>query len=196
MQLTETQEALLPSEEANVRCNRLDLIEKQRIEEDAEAEARKSNFQKFYQINQEQSHHFTTLISKNPKAAAILNFIFEKMDKSNALICSYKIFQARFEISQATVARSIKYLQDNGFIHVMKSGTSNVYVANPNLVWKTYGKNAKYCEFPANIILDFDEQEQAYKDMFKTAMHTEIVEKVTDEGKTDTDTSNSVCKTA
>ena len=75
------------------------------------------------------------------------------MDKYNAVVCSYKVFQEALGIGQATVARSVKYLKDNGFLYIYKSGTSNVYVANKNLVWNSWGNNQEYCEFPANIVL-------------------------------------------
>ena len=63
-------------------------------------------------------------------------------------------------MGQATVARSIKYLKEHGFIYVYKTGTSNVYVANKDLVWNSWGSNVEYCEFPANIVLSKSEQEE------------------------------------
>ena len=35
----------------------------------------------------------------------------------------------------------------------------NVYTINPKIIWKSWGKNIKYCEFPANIIISKAEQE-------------------------------------
>ena len=66
-------------------------------------------------------------------------------------------------MGQATVARSIKYLKENGFLYVYKTGTSNVYVANKDLVWNSWGNNVEYCEFPANIVLSASEQEERSK---------------------------------
>ena len=37
------------------------------------------------------------------------------MDKYNAVICSYKVFQETLGMGQATVARCVKYLKDHGF---------------------------------------------------------------------------------
>ena len=75
------------------------------------------------------------------------------MDKYNAVVCSYKVFQEALGIGQATVARSVKYLKDNGFLYIYKSGTSNVYVANKKSCVEQLGNNQEYCEFPANIVL-------------------------------------------
>ena len=85
------------------------------------------------------------------------------MDKYNAVVCSYKVFQEALGMGQATVARSIKYLKENGFLYVYKTGTSNVYVANKDLVWNSWGNNVEYCEFPANIVLSASEQEERSK---------------------------------
>ena len=66
-------------------------------------------------------------------------------------------------MSGRTISRAIKYLKDNGFLYIYKSGTSNVYVANKNLVWNSWGNNREYCEFPANIVLSKSEQEERAK---------------------------------
>lgn len=153
-----------------------DLQHEETVREKEEQEARKSNFKQFYQINSAEASKFTQLIAKEPKAAAILNFMFELMDKTNALMCSHKVLQKRFDISESTVKRAIKILRDGGFIHVYKSGSSNVYVVNPNLAWKTYGKNAKYCDFPATIVLDYDEQEvKELRKNYKSKMNRNVI---------------------
>ena len=85
------------------------------------------------------------------------------MDKYNAVVCSYKVFQDALDMGQATVARSIKYLKEHGFLYVYKTGSSNVYVANKDLVWNSWGNNREYCEFPANIVLTASEQEERSK---------------------------------
>lgn len=85
-------------------------------------------------------------------------FIVAHMDGYNALVCSYKVIEEALGISQATVARSIKFLKDKGMIYVRKSGTSNVYTLNPEIAWKSWGSNKKYCKFPASILLSKGEQ--------------------------------------
>lgn len=123
----------------------------------------RSPFTKFYQINKETSKYLQNITDENPKALKILFFIFEHMDKYNAVVCSYKVLQEALNISPATITRAIKYLKDKSFIYVYKSGTANIYIANPNLVWNSWGSNTKYCEFPANVILSANEQEERDK---------------------------------
>lgn len=137
-----------------------DLKEQKRKEEEQLTRTRKSPFSRFYQINKDNSEYLRSCLKENPKALELLFFIFDHMDKYNAVICSYKVLQEALSMGQATVARSIKYLKDNGFLYVYKTGTSNVYVANKELVWNSWGTNTKYCEFPANILLSKTEQEE------------------------------------
>ena len=58
-----------------------------------------------------------------------------------------------------------QFLTENGFIYIKKSGTANVYLLNPEIMWKSWSNNMKYCEFPANVIITESEQEAE-----KTAM--------------------------
>lgn len=159
---------VLVGEESTVRQEsfeqraRLLAMEKEREAREAEEKrekAKRSPFERFYQVNTENNKFLTELATKQPKALAILLFIFEHMDNYNALMASHRVFEEQFQISQATVKRCIRYLKEHGYIYIYKSGTSNVYVANNNLAWKSYGKNAKYCKFPASVILSSSEQD-------------------------------------
>ena len=141
-----------------------DLEEQEYKEQERYKKACKSPYNKFYQVNIDNSLALRDCLDGNPKALKLLLFIFDHMDNYNALICSYKVFQEALKMSKATIQRAIRYLKDSGFLYVYKSGTSNVYVANKNLVWKSWGTNFEYCKFPANIILAESEQEDSRLD--------------------------------
>lgn len=140
-----------------------DLKDQERKEQEQLARTRKSPFNKFYQVNKDNSDYLRSCLDENPKALKLLFFIFDHMDKYNAVVCSYVVFSEELKMSKATIQRAIKYLKDNGFLYVYKTGTSNVYVANKDLVWNSWGNNVEYCEFPANIILSRTEQEERSK---------------------------------
>lgn len=140
-----------------------DLKDQERKEQEQLARTRKSPFSSFYQVNKDNSEYLRSCLKENPKALELLFFIFDHMDKYNAVMCSYQVFQDALCMSSRTVSRCIKYLKDNGFLYVYKSGSSNVYVANKDLVWNSWGSNVEYCEFPANIILSASEQEEHAK---------------------------------
>lgn len=140
-----------------------DLKDQERKEQEQLARTRKSPFTNFYQVNKDNSEYLRSCLDENPKALKLLFFVFDHMDKYNAVMCSYQVFQEASGLSKATVQRCIKYLKDNGFLYVYKSGSSNVYVANKDLVWNSWGNNVEYCEFPANIVLSASEQEERSK---------------------------------
>ena len=141
----------------------IDLIAKEQEELEELKRQKKSPFARFYQVNKDNSEYLRSCLKENPKALQVLFFIFDHMDKYNAVVCSYKVFQDALDMGQATVARSVKYLKEHGFLYVYKTGSSNVYVANKDLVWNSWGNNREYCEFPANIVLTASEQEERSK---------------------------------
>ncbi len=120
--------------------------------------AHKSPFSQFYQVNKNHSDELIWLVKENRSAYCILLFLTNHMDKYNAVMCSYTVLQEALGVSPATIRRAIKLLKENGYIHIYKSGTSNVYVLNPDLVWNSWGNNKQYCQFPVNVILSKSEQ--------------------------------------
>jgi DNA-binding transcriptional ArsR family regulator len=135
---------------------------------------KKSPYKNFIQVNKDFYKAEDWLMAKSPIAYRIFKFLINGMDGYNAVVCSYKVLQENFEISQVTVARSIKLLKEKGYIAVFKSGTSNVYTLNDKIVWNSWGTNYAYSKFPANIILSISEQEEATKRKIKMIKHKEI----------------------
>ena len=119
------------------------------------------------------------LMKKSGIASSILNFIMEHMDNKNALCCSYQVFIDYFDISKDTVRRSIKLLKDNGFIDVLKSGTSNVYIVNDEVAWTSWENQKKYCKFQGNILISATENKDYYYrsqfDIFKALRERENI---------------------
>lgn len=145
--------------EVSFSTRKHEIEAEKQAEKDVEKRMKNSPYKSFCQVNDEAFKYLRSL-ADHPTAIKLLFFILEHMDGYNALVCSYTVFQEAFGISQATVARTIRYLRENGFICIKKSGTANVYIVNDSLVWKSWGKNTKYCEFPANVVITCSEQEQ------------------------------------
>ncbi|ELC8423362.1 hypothetical protein G6Z12_13590 [Clostridium perfringens] len=128
---------------------------------------RKSKFKDWYQVNREHSDKLINLAIKNPKANALLFFLLDNMDGYNAVQCSSVVFKEALGMSRTTSYRYLKYLADNGFIAILKSGTANIYVINDDLAWSSWGKNKKYCKFPANVILSATENKEYIENLKK-----------------------------
>ena len=125
-------------------------------------ERRKSPYKKWVQTNtsKEACEADYWLVAHSPAAYRISKFLVANMDRYNAVICSYKVMQEKFNLGQATVARAIKLLKKHKFVDIVKSGTSNVYMINKQLYWNSWGTNYAYAEFGAKIIISASEQDE------------------------------------
>lgn len=145
--------------------------EKQREKED-QKRLKKSPYKDFVQFNRETYKAEDWLMSKSPIAYRILKFLIHNMDGYNSVICSYKVMQEQFNVSSDTIRIAIKLLKDKKYVDVYKTGTSNVYSINKNIVWNSWGSNFEFAKFGANIILSENEQQERVKLQIKK--HNEI----------------------
>jgi DNA-binding transcriptional ArsR family regulator len=152
-------------------------------EEKQRHDGRKSPFSRWTQYNNEHTRELMWLTLKHPKAHAILLFLVDQMDKYNAVICSYAVLQEVLSISKSTVHRNIRVLADNGFLTVLKSGTSNVYAINDSVYWKSWKNNRKYSKFPANVVLSLSEQDKDYQQLNLDGLCPDKTPKVKEKSK-------------
>ena len=99
----------------------------------------------------------TELGSNNAMAFKLFMFLCKHMDGGNALCVSMQTLCELIETSRQTLSKSVKYLKDNGWVCVLKSGTSNVYIVNPDVAWTSYGYQKSYCKFTATVMLSSTE---------------------------------------
>lgn len=144
-----------------------ELKELNKLDQKTIEQEQKSNYTRWSQFNLEYTAELIWLASNHAKAHAILLYLIDNADKYNTVMCSYQVFEELLGVSRQTISTAIKVLKDNGFIYVYKSGVSNVYCINPDLFWKSYGKNVIHCKFPANIILSLKEQDKQYQKQFE-----------------------------
>ena len=161
------------------------LKEQERSDAENRKREKHSPFSRWTQYNNAHTREMMWLTLKHPKAYAILLFLVDQMDEYNAVMCSYQVLQEVLNVGQATIARNIKVLKENGFIAILKSGTSNVYAINDSIYWKSWGNNRKYSKFPANVVLAMSEQEKSYQVKFNdlTAGKVKTVDVKNEEGK-------------
>lgn len=128
--------------------------------------AKHSPFKEFAQLNLKNTEYLISLNKQNPTALNILLFFMQHANGLNKIVCSQQVLMEYFSVSRSTVSRCIALLKEHGFIHIIKSGTANIYILNKDLFWKSYGTNVQYCEFPAHVVLSKAEQRD-YKKIFK-----------------------------
>jgi CTP-dependent riboflavin kinase len=107
----------------------------------------------------------------NVSASKVFEFLKATMNSKNIVCVSVQTLAKRLDISERSVTRANKYLVDNDWLQIRKTGTSNVYFLNPGLVWKDktgkrlssiqdYDANTFYfTEFEAKVVIGSDEQE-------------------------------------
>ncbi len=107
----------------------------------------------------------TKLAKDNPMASSVFLFLIENMDNTNALIASYEAMQEHFGKSRKTLYNSIKYLKENDYIQIIKSGNMNVYCINAQIVWNQSQEKIHYAKFNATVYVS--KKEQAKYDLTK-----------------------------
>lgn len=154
---------------------RMQIDEQEKREKEARARAKKSPFDNFVQVNKDFYKAEDWLMAKSPIAYRIFKFLINGMDGYNAVVCSYQVLQENFGVSKPTVTRAIKLLKDKKYIEVYKSGTSNVYAVNKQIVWNSWGTNYEYAKFGANIILAESEQDEIMRAKIKTVKEKKYI---------------------
>ena len=111
---------------------------------------KKSPYSDFAQLNREKIPHLDRACRDNPTAVRILLFIMQHMNHCNVLLCPYRVFEEYLGLSQATVARGLRYLREKGFISVEKKpGIGNTYILNDELAWtSSLANRLKNSRFP------------------------------------------------
>lgn len=150
------------------------LEEEKKREEEAQARAKKSPYKEFVQVNKEAYKLEDKLMSESPIAYRIFRFLVNNMDGYNAVVCSQTILQEKFDISRTTVFRAIKLLKEKKVLDIYKSGTTNVYSINKNIVWNSWGSNFKHAKFGANVLISESEQ-QKDEVKLKSVKHKEVI---------------------
>ena len=111
----------------------------------------------FIQLYRNHIDDISKLARENGRAYDLFMLLIKHMDGTNALGVSMVALTEIIGLSRQSVSKSIKYLKDNGWIDVLKSGSSNVYIVNPDIAWTSYGNQKQYCKFRANILLSSSE---------------------------------------
>lgn len=129
----------------------------------------------FIQLYRNHVDDIARLAGENYTAYKLFLLLCKHMDGTNALCVSRIALAELLGCTEKTVSRAVKYLKDNGWICVLKSGTSNVYIVNPNVAWTSYGNQKSYCKFQANVLLSSSENAE-YLNNPKATTHFKTVD--------------------
>jgi len=147
------------------RARFLELKTDEEHEKELEKRKKNSPFSSWLQINSDSDFYKAEdwLMKESVVAYRLLRFLAKEMDNYNAIICSFKVLEEMLGYSRQTLSTAVALLKEHKYIDVKKSGTSNVYLINKELYWKSWGKNHQYAEFGAKIIISETEQDETKK---------------------------------
>lgn len=128
----------------------------------------------FVQLYRSHIDDITTLAMTNGTAFELFMLLIKHMDGSNALCVSNKVLQEILGKSKQTICNAVKYLRENGWICVLKSGTTNVYVVNPEVSWTSYANEKSYCRFNGSFLLSSSENAEYLKNPKATTHYKTI----------------------
>ena len=153
------------------------IQEEKKLEKQQLKREKNSPFNSFIQVNKRTYQLEDKLMKESPLAYRIWRFLANNMDSYNAVIVSQEVLTEIFEVSRSTIYRAVKILDEGNYIKIYKSGTSNVYALNDDMVWNSWGTNKKYSKFNANVIISENEQtEEMQKELkdLKVEKHKEV----------------------
>lgn len=117
--------------------------------EEARKEARGPRFTKVY----DKGVRAISGLLDNPAAAKLYLFLVNNCGHDNAVVCTYGVLADELELSERTIRRAVRLLEDRHHIALAKIGTANAYILNPQEVWKTYEDHKKFCGFSARALV-------------------------------------------
>jgi DNA-binding transcriptional regulator YdaS (Cro superfamily) len=150
-------------DELNAKSRQQDITEAEKTEAEARERAKKND--NFYMVFKDHAEKLRELIKVSPPAAQIFMFLAEQADRTNAVVASGKALAAHLQISEATVSRAIKLLtartdEKEPYLEVIKSGGSNVFILNPDIVWSAWKTGKNSCLFGnAKVLVSTNEQD-------------------------------------
>lgn len=143
---------LIP-EDVHQKAQHEDLLDRERAEHDV-----KKNHH-FVQMEKRSIRDIRGLIDRSPNAAKLLLIMAERMNKVNALLCSFKTLQEITGLGRTTLSQAVNLLKKERWIQVIKIGTANAYVVNSRVFWQSTG-DKKHTVFNATVIASADEQDK------------------------------------
>lgn len=148
----------------------LELKSKNEQKEEFEKQRKNSPYIDWLQVNNSDDAYKAEdwLMKKSAVAYRLLRFLVKEMDNYNAIVCSFKVLEEALGYKRTALSMAVALLKEHKYIDVKKSGTSNVYLINKEIYWKSWGKNHKYAEFGAKIIIAESEQEPENKSNVKS----------------------------
>lgn len=129
----------------------------------------------FFQFRKHNFAILEKMYREYPKAGELFVFFVKNMnEKTNSLVISQESIGKVLQCSRMSTHRILKYLIDNQYIKIIKSGTTNIYCVNADIVWTQSPEGLKYAKFNSTIYVFEDEQEEIIKQEIKKSYEKHV----------------------
>lgn len=88
-------------------------------------------------------------------ATRLYVFLASQAGHDNAVVCTYALIGQELELSERTIRRAVRRLEEGGHVVVLRVGSACAYVLNPEEVWKTAHGYKRYCAFRTQTLVPF-----------------------------------------
>jgi hypothetical protein len=129
----------------------------------------------FVQVSKQYIDEITELARRAPAAHKTLWSLIKQMDKQNAVMISQESLVKVTGYSKPTVQRALATLKAEKWLAILKVGTANVYKVNSTVVWQSRA-NEKWASFSAQVIVNFEEQDEETKNGDGKTRHIPMVD--------------------
>ena len=142
----------------------MDLIDLER--EEARASKNRVNGG-FYMMSRKAEKNLRAIQRDNPTAALVFSIIRENMQiGSNAVTISQAALCQILKVSRSTISRATKYLGQNNYVQIIKTGNVSTYVVNERIAFAGTPGQRK-AVFSATVVAHEIEQEEGWDNVSK-----------------------------
>lgn len=121
----------------------------------------------YYMMSRQAEKNLRAIQRQNPSAALMFSVIREHMQiGSNAVTVSQAALGKILNLSRSTIARASKFLADNQYVQIIKTGNVSTYVVNERIAFAGSAGQRK-AVFSATVIAHECEQDEGWDEVTK-----------------------------
>jgi hypothetical protein len=107
------------------------------------------------------------LIEEKPTAARIFLFLSKYSNDDNVVVASSSVLETALKKTRPYLAKCVKYLKDNGYLAVINSGQTSVYILNSDiLISNKYDNEYENIEVLSATLLLSPKESKAKKEQY------------------------------
>lgn len=129
------------------------FLQKSKEKDDAKKQQGRRENRHFTQVYPAGWQRLQRLIKTNPELAKMYAFFAEHMGPDGTIAASRQTLAEALDVSEKTISRQTKALENQGAIVILKMGNANVYCLNDAEVWKSFDNAKPYAAFKTRTLV-------------------------------------------